>query len=189
MDDIMWSNLPELAILAIAKNLKEVPDLLAFSHVNSRFRKAIGRSGLIWTEFVEKLPLKASPRLLKLANELQAEFPNSCEAKLIYLVLRKTSLNLQTGQARKVEEVSVSGKLRSFQYLEDFATISTPDFGGIVWTSATIPRFLNLNLWRFDHLLALSKSIYLEGDDAHIGVIDCVEVFGNIVIAGLGFPK
>ena len=181
-------SLPDRAILAIANHLQSGFDLLRFSNVNSRFRRLINDSTDIWTELVKKGPYSDDPQVLRLANQLKPEFPDACNAKLTYIVVKKTLQNMIASKptARRVCDIFTDPV--PLHCPEQAARLYAPDLVGCVWTSGTDIRSLRLMVWSSSDQFGLKASVSLEGplaDGKPVKVL-FVEVFGRIIVVGLG---
>jgi len=174
--------LPDIAILEISKCLVDQDDLLAFSQIGSRFPKLIGGCTSLWTRIIRADPISAYPQMVRIADKLKQELPDACQAKLIYLVARKTKLNMRSGGVRKVCEFSYP----DWRGDENLARhiISNDLFGSIVITESTGDQaLLNFDFWSTRDLRDLSSSVEFDGQDAKV---ETVEVFDRTVVVDVG---
>ena len=182
---VEWSKLPELAVLTVARHLEDINDVVAFSHVNRHYRKTISDCSEVWSKFVKTQPFQPTPKLIRLADKLKPEYPDACRAKLLCLVLIKTRKNFQNGECLKVDELP----FRSVQ--ESYKVILSSDLVGVVWLPRYDQAYLHFQIWRYDDQKSLAVSFDLRGDEAEgesvSNEISNLEIFGNVVVVGLGY--
>ena len=181
-------SLPDRAILAIANHLQSGFDLLRFSNVNSRFRRLINDSTDIWTELVKKGPHSDDPQVLRLANQLKPKFPDACDAKLIYLVVKKTLQSMIASKPTSRRVCDIFTDPVPMHCPEQAARLYGKDLVGCVWTTGKATRSLRLMVWSSSDQSGLKGSVSLEGPFANGKPVKVlfVEVFGRVVVVGLG---
>ena len=100
-EELGLDDLPDLALLEIAKNL-DLPDLLNLSTSSSKVWRLVGAKSALWSKLLQKLNFLASPRLDSLAAHFSRVFPFCCEEKRKCMVYWKTLNNWKTGAISQV---------------------------------------------------------------------------------------
>ena len=183
--DRIMEAFPELVILAIAKRMTSPEDLVALSQVNSRFRNVIGNCSEIWTALIKEQAISVDANILRLAAKLKNKFSFACEAKLAYLVIRKTQQNIKAGEIRPVCNIT-SDKVPGL----NVQLVKSSDFVGCVWAMklSRVGR-LCLKVWSPSDQRCLDLSKDLGRKSRKVVKIHFVQIFDRIIIVALGKSK